>query len=278
MRGFSVLLVVLFGIFFPVLAKSGKLLFSHQTSWGEILVRQQGDVRLLLFAEDGKETEESRMSVRTPHRPILRYVKQMLAATALWQANSSTPPEKVLVVGLGGASLSNALAHHYPEATITSIELEPGVVEAAHRYFFYRESARVVTVIDDARHFLETTEERYDLIFLDAFAGLEVPPPLRTIEFARTLESHLSPKGAVVANVHHIPEESSHRYQRALHEVFSHRVLLAGIAQAVGIYSNQEVALSKAPKHAFDLDLQNFLQPYPLPQLDRVRPYQDQDE
>lgn len=276
MRGFSVLLVVLFGIFFPVFAKSGKLLFSHQTPWGEILVRQQGDVRLLLFAEDGRETEESRMSVRTPHRPMLRYVKQMLAATALWQANEKTSPEKILVVGLGGASLSNALAHHYPKSTITSIELEPGVVDAARRYFFYRESERVVTVIDDARHFLETTEERYDLIFLDAFAGLEVPAPLRTTEFARLLESHLSSRGAVIANIHYIPAESSLRYQQALHEVFPRRLLLAGVAQAIGVYSKQEFDLSIAPGHAFGLDLKNFLQPAPLPKLDGIAPYQDE--
>ncbi len=100
MRRFSVLLVVLFGIFFPVGAKSGKLLFSRQTSWGEVLVRQQGDVRTLLFSEDGKETEESRMSVRTPYRPITPYIKQMLAATALWQAQDAHPPESVLIVWL----------------------------------------------------------------------------------------------------------------------------------------------------------------------------------
>ncbi len=275
MRGFSVLLVALFGIFFPVAAKSGKPLFSHQTPWGEVLVRQQGDIRVLLFAENGKETEESRMSVRTPHRPILRYVKQMLAATALWQANEQTSPAKILVVGLGGASLSNALAHHYPQSTITSIELEPGVVEAARRYFFYRESDRVITAIDDARHFLETTQERYDLIFLDAFAGLEVPPALRTVEFARNLESHLTPQGAVVANIHYIPEESSHRYQQALHEVFPQRVLLAGVAQAIGVYSRHELSLTKAPKSAFDLELRDFLKPATLPHLEGVEPYRD---
>lgn len=276
MKRFSVLLVVLFGVFFPAWAKNGKIIFSVSTDWGKVVVRQQADLRTLLFVEDGKEAEESRMSIRAPHQPILGYVRQMLAATAVWQGREGKPPLEILVVGLGGASLSNALAHYYPSAKVTSIELEPAVVEAARRHFFYRESDRVVTVIDDARHFLETSAGRYDLIYLDAFAGLEVPAPLRTVEFARLLEGHLRPGGAVVANIHFIPEEPSLRYQRALREVFPHSLLLSSVAQGVGIYSREAVSLNAAPAEAFGLELKTYLRLAPEPSFEGVEPYRDE--
>ncbi len=276
MRCFSVLLVVLFGVLFPVWAKNGEVIFSASTDWGKVVVRQQSDIRTLLFVEDGKETEESRLSIRAPHQPILGYVRQMLAATAIWQAQEGKHPQEVLVVGLGGASLSNALAHYYPTAKVTSIELEPAVVEAARRYFFYRESDRVVTVVDDARHFLETSSERYDLIYLDAFAGLEVPAPLRTVEFARLLEGHLRPGGAVIANIHFIPEEPSLRYQRSLRDVFPHSLVLSNVAQGVGIYSKETIFLDDAPAEAFGLELKTYLLLAPEPSFEGVEPYRDE--
>ena len=278
MRGFSVLLVVLFGVFFPAFGDEGEIVFSAVTGWGKVLVRQQGDIRRLLFVENGKETEESRMSVRAPHRPLLDYVRQMLAATAVWQSQEGLAPERILVVGLGGGSLSTALAHHYPEATITSVELEPVVVEAARRQFFYRESDKVETVVDDTRHFLETSPGQYDLIYLDAFAGLEVPAPLRTLEFAQLLEAHLSPQGAVIANVHFVPEGPSLRYRRALSEVFPHSLLLSRVAQGIGIYSRHRISLEGVPARAFEFDLQDYLKLAPEVDLQRVEPYRDEEK
>lgn len=276
MRGFSVLLVAVFGVFFPVWAESGKILFSASTDWGKVMVRQQGDVRTLVFAEDGKETEESRMSVRAPHRPLLGYIRQMLAVTAVWQAQKRQPPQEVLVVGLGGASLSNALAYEYPAAKVTSIELEPAVVEAARQYFFYKESETVVTIVDDARHFLETSDGRYDLIYLDAFAGLEVPETLRTVEFARLLDDHLKPGGAVIANVHFIPEDNSARYQRALGEVFPESHLFENVAQGVGLYSHSRMSLEDLPTQAFEIELEPFLHLAPGSDLKDVEPFRDE--
>lgn len=275
MRGFSVLLVVVFGVFFPVWAESGKILFSAPTEWGKVLVRQQQDIRTLVFAEDGKETEESRMSILAPHRPILGYVRQMLAVTAVWQALNRQPPREVLVVGLGGASLSNALAHEYPAAKVTSIELEPAVVEAARGYFFYKESETVVTVVDDARRFLETSKQRYDLIYLDAFAGLEVPESLRTVEFARLLDDRLKPGGAVIANIHFIPEINSARYQRALLEVFPEALVFQNVAQGVGLYSHRRMSLEKRPTRAFELELEPLLRLAPASDIKGVEPYRD---
>ena len=80
-------------------------------------------------------------------------------------------PESVLVVGLGAGVTAGALTL-YPEVKrIVICEIEPRVVGAAN--LFARENyavlsdPRVQIVFDDARHFLATTREKFDIITSD---------------------------------------------------------------------------------------------------------------
>lgn len=278
----AILFVVMSLNFFPpAFAQTGRILWTKETVWGGVRVRQAGDIRRLLFLQENQETEESRMSVKAPHRPILKYVQQMVAATSLWETQSQEDPRAVrfLVVGLGGAGLTNALAHLYPEASITSIEIDPDVVEAARKFFFYKETERRVTVIEDARQFLGNDRSEYDVIYLDAFDGREVPETLRTVEFLSLLDQHLKPKGAVIANIHLVPEEASQRYRRSLMEVFPSGFLTLGLAQGVGMFGHQEFlgpATSIEQIERFQLPLDQLLQVRPPETLDGVAPFHDE--
>lgn len=279
MRQFSILSVVLFTLFFPCWAENGKLLWSRKTDWGEIRVREEGKARILLFADGDGETEESRILVDKPYRPQARYLRQMLAAAQVIFANKSSP--RYLVVGMGAGTLSMALAPdarlgYELEASVTSVEIEPAVVEAAKRYFFYKESEQFLTVVDDARHFLETTNERYDAIFLDAFDGVEVPEPLRTVEFAQLLDRHLASGGMIIANVHFVPEEPSLRYQKSLLSVFEQSYMINGLAQGVGIYSHTAIPLPTNDGHRFLTQIIELgVEPAPEHDLTGVEPYRD---
>ena len=42
-------------------------LWSKATDWGRVMVRQEGDIRKLIFTSDTGETEESRMMVGSPN-------------------------------------------------------------------------------------------------------------------------------------------------------------------------------------------------------------------
>lgn len=250
----------------PAVAQTlpGELLWRQKTSWGEIRVRQSGDVRRLIFADRSGETEESRMSVRQPMRPQLAYVQRMLqAAQARWP--QAEQPYRFLVVGLGGASLSNALSHHFPNSTVLSLELEPAVVEAARRYFAYRDDARRQTVVTEARAWLSQNPERFDGIFLDAFDGREVPEGLRTVEFTELVSQRLHEEGAVIANIHLLPQSSSARYQQALRHVFPAHLLLPGLAQGIGVFA-------KVP---FPESLPGDLPVLPAWDLEGIEPFRD---
>jgi spermidine synthase len=80
-------------------------------------------------------------------------------------------PKSVLVVGLGGGVSAGALSL-YPEVKrIVICEIEPRVVGAANEFkaenYDVLSDPRVEVVFDDARHFLATTREKFDVITSD---------------------------------------------------------------------------------------------------------------
>ncbi len=78
-------------------------------------------------------------------------------------------PVRTLVVGLGTGASARAAARAPSVERLDVVEIEPAVVEASQRYFGevnsgLFEDARVHVVVDDARAFLRTTRERYDIV------------------------------------------------------------------------------------------------------------------
>ena len=174
-----------------------KVLYRAVSPYNTLRVVQDGDLRILQVREGANFVEESRTSVKDPEKLIYEYSRLQMLGLAF-------PPklERVLVVGLGGGSISKALAKTLPQAEIVSIELDPEIAKVARDFFFYKESDKVKTVVQDARAFLQSDRTRYDLIFLDAFSGLEIPATLRTRQFYELVKSHLAPGGAALANLH----------------------------------------------------------------------------
>ncbi|HEY8122429.1 MAG TPA: hypothetical protein VII78_13995, partial [Myxococcota bacterium] len=82
-------------------------------------------------------------------------------------------PERVLFLGSAtGSSASAALAH--TPASITLVEIVPGVARAARRWFRGEnrgvyDDPRTRVVVDDARSFLRASPERFDVIVGDLF-------------------------------------------------------------------------------------------------------------
>jgi spermidine synthase len=212
------------------------ILHEAQSPFGALRVLEEDGERILQVKEKGKYVEQSRCRVQHPDELVYDY-SRMQTVGLLYpdQINS------VLVVGLGGGSLSKALAQALPAAEIVSVELDPRVADAARRFFFYTESERVRTVEMDARAHLQKDATRHDLIFLDAFSGTEIPRPLRTVEFYRLVRSRLQPSGAVVANL--ILESKLYSRDLAtLHAVFPHLDVYVGEGQ------NMVVGTTQAPR------------------------------
>jgi len=109
-------------------------------------------------------------------------------------------PESVLVVGMGAGITAGSLTL-YPEVKrIVICEIEPRVVGAAQQ--FTRENygaltnPKVEVVFDDARHFLATTREKFDIITSDPIhPWVRGNSILFSREYYAIVKDHLKPGG-----------------------------------------------------------------------------------
>ena len=143
----------------------GRLEHEEVSAFSRIRVRRDGDVRALTFVRDnGQEVVQSRVNLTAPHTLMSPYARGMFASY-LYQPH----PRRVLIVGLGGGAMVRFLTHHEPQVHIDAVEIDPAVVRLADEYFGVRSGGNVRVHTADAVAFVESTMDRYDLIFMDAF-------------------------------------------------------------------------------------------------------------
>jgi spermidine synthase len=108
--------------------------------------------------------------------------------------------KRVLIIGLGAGGISTYLGRFLPDATIDGVELDPGVIDVAKKYFGIRETSKVRLIESDGRVFLNRHKETYDVILVDAFTGSYIPFHLMTKEFYRLVQDRLAPNGVAAFN------------------------------------------------------------------------------
>jgi spermidine synthase len=105
--------------------------------------------------------------------------------------------KKALLLGLGTGMLAKQLAARGMEVQV--VEIEPKMEAMARRYFGL--PAGVTVTHADARQFLNQDGPGYDLIFLDAFAGENMPWYAITEEGLGRMKARLNPGGRVLVNL-----------------------------------------------------------------------------
>jgi spermidine synthase len=113
-------------------------------------------------------------------------------------------PKKVLIVGLGTGTTAGCFVLHPEVESIKICEIEPVVAEASGRFFAVEnnrvlEDERTTIVYDDARHFLATTDEKFDVITSDPInSWIHGAAALYSVEHFEECKKHLNPGGIVV--------------------------------------------------------------------------------
>jgi spermidine synthase len=112
-------------------------------------------------------------------------------------------PKSVLIVGVGAGVTAGALSIHPEVERIVVCEIEPVVPRSARAYFGKEnhhvfDDPRVQLVFDDARHFLQTTDEKFDIITSDPIhPWVRGAATLYSIEYLTLVKNHLNPGGVV---------------------------------------------------------------------------------
>ena len=112
-------------------------------------------------------------------------------------------PKTVLVVGFGAGVTAGTFVTYPGIARIVIAEIEPLITEEASSYFTevnndVLSDPRVEVVHDDARHFLLTTDETFDLITSDPIhPWMKGAAALYSAEYFDLARAHLNPGGVI---------------------------------------------------------------------------------
>lgn len=209
----------------------GKIVFQVTDEYGDIIVADTDDYRILRF--EGIN-EQSKMSKQDVNVPVHNYSKAMLMATAF------TPAQTVLLLGLGGGALLRALYFLNEQLAFDVVELRPRVLTVARDWFTLPESGKIAYHLEDAEHYLRRQHlPRYDLIFSDLYSAFSMEPRQGTETFLRLCLNKLSDQGWLVLNYYEIPKVGSVMYC-ALREVFDEVLYCRVPSGNVVIYAAQQ--------------------------------------
>ncbi|WP_394176845.1 spermidine synthase [Thalassotalea litorea] len=170
----------------------------QRSMYRNIFVEDKKNIRCLKFSVKRRVSSQSCIDKDEPNRLVFDYTKFVFAGLLV-----NPNPEKVLIIGLGGGTLSNSLQLLFPDIKVDNVEIDPAVVTVAKEYFDFKESENIQTFNQDGRIFIKRAglkKLKYDLIILDAFNGEYIPEHLLTREFLQETKSLLTDNGVVVAN------------------------------------------------------------------------------
>lgn len=244
-----------------------KVIHKERSLYRNILVEETADLRCLKFDEKTRTSSQSCMYKSQPNKLVFNYTK-MTFASLLMIDN----PKKVLIIGLGGGTLSNVIHELYPDAAIENVEIDPAVITVARDYFDFIETDKVTSKVQDGRIFIKRAalkKEQYDWIILDAFNGDYIPEHLLTKEFFEEVKSVLTPGGIVAANT--FSSSKLYQYESATyHAVFgdfinvtteknSNRIILAGFDKMPSEEALDERVSKLAPMlKKYDVDIEKL--------------------
>jgi 2-polyprenyl-3-methyl-5-hydroxy-6-metoxy-1,4-benzoquinol methylase len=145
--------------------------------------------RIIQTAEDSR-----------PNRyPYLAYIKEIeRVLDSIPSLKNLKNKKHALVNGLGGGSLAKML--HKRGFTVTAVELDERIINTAKNYFNLPNS--IYTITDDARHYLNTTQQPQELIIFDLFKGEENPGHVLTLESFSKIHQLLNDNGIIIINTH----------------------------------------------------------------------------
>ena len=175
-----------------------QVIHQEKSLYRNIVVYEEDGQRCLSFSRKSTTTRQSCQSLREPQQFIFDYTKMMMGALYL-----NPHPKNVLIIGLGGGVLPQALTALFPEANIEVVEIDPAVVKVAEEFFGFNAQGKVRVFAEDGRVFIKRTgqtKQRYDLIMLDAFDHEYIPEHLLTKEFLFEVKALLTEDGVLAAN------------------------------------------------------------------------------
>ena len=170
------------------------VVFEKDTLYHKILVHDDSvnNIRTLILDNNF----HSAMDLNNPERIVYEYTK--FFHLGLLFVNE---PNNVLFIGGGGFSAPKKFFVDYPDMIVIVVEIDQEVVNVGSEFFAVPEDERLKISTNDGRIFLRNTNEKYNIIILDAYDKSYVPFHLMKREFNELVYEHLTEDGVFISNI-----------------------------------------------------------------------------
>ena len=126
---------------------------------------------------------------------------------------------KALLLGLGGGTLYKQLKSNNLQVDV--VELDRRIEMVAKSYFHIDNDLEVV--IDDARHYINTTVKKYDIIIYDLYHSETPPIHLLTKEAFQEISKKLKKDGILTINFYGFITGSNGKAARSIYKTLMHQ-------------------------------------------------------
>jgi spermidine synthase len=201
--------------------KRDELLFYREGVTTSVMVARGSGGNLYLSVDgkvDASTYEDLATQLLLGHLPMLH----------LPDRKAGDPGPSVVVIGYGSGMTVGSVTL-YPIDSLTSVEIEPAVVEASRAFSEHNHdplsNPRVNVVTGDGRNFLLVTEDRYDVIISEpSNPWMTIASNLFTREFFQLGKSRLKPGGVfcVWVQLYGLPPDLLRTIERTFSGVFPH--------------------------------------------------------
>ncbi len=166
-----------------------KILFEGDSEFnGKVQVVDRFGVRRLIASK----FTQSRSLDKLGHSEV--YWDSFLAFTSALPDTAS-----ILILGLGAGTSAKMLRKRFPRARIIGVEIDPMIISIGKKYFDL-DKIDIEISIENAKDFVEQTERKFDLIYLDVFVGGVAPSFVSDSTFFNQLQNILKKNGELIVN------------------------------------------------------------------------------
>ena len=197
-----------------------KTISKTSTQHGDVLIKQDGDLLKMVFATEPNATQ-SAINLKQPQQLVMENLQYLMGILLFIE-----PPKNILLLGVGAGSMVQFFRHFHPDSHITAVDYDHELLEIAHQQMLLPEAdERLEYVIQDARQYINTCQQQFDLILVDIFDGSQSPDWTRNKEFTEQLKSCLSNRGAVAYNLLINSETAFKTFYKLLRQTFAKQTL-----------------------------------------------------
>ncbi len=173
-----------------------KVIYKTQTQYNDIEVidNELNERKMVFLPENGVQ---SIIDKNNPNKLVSDYA--ILTFNQI--DNFIKNPKRALFIGMGGAVMPRHFADKYPNCSIEIIEIDECIPSIAEHFFYFKESEKIKVIIDDGYDYVNKSQKKYDIIFMDVYNSEDIPEKFLNTDFFTSTKNLLNQNGILTVNL-----------------------------------------------------------------------------